>query len=463
MARYGNGDPTMATATETVNLRRLIESRLQAAWPASLLGRTNAVLAVGASAIAITALAALWGFVVVPISDRSADDEAGLVVLAAKTWVELSPEARPYFEIELVENHDLIISSNVRDLPFVADGNAYYDLIETKLSQRLGEAVRLMESDGLLWASVPMGGRVMQVGFPSQRRDVQPLVVGLVIFGTGALIVFIGSALIVRRLAGPLEAMAQAAGSFRGAEGFKPLPEEGPTELVTLASSFNAMARDVTTLLSNRTTLLAGISHDLRTPLARMRLALELLPDDVDNRLVKRFERNLAAMDELIGDALRFARGAGEAARLVDFEPYMSSLVTGIDEDLVVHWRGDVPKRVSIAPGALERVLANLIDNARQHGSGAEVTVDGGEEVCVHVTDVGPGIPRAERERVFEPFYRLDAARRSATGGSGLGLAIVKQLCDAHGWRVAIGVAPGGGADVNVSLKGSAADSGAVV
>lgn len=421
-------------------------------WPSSLLARTNVVLAVGAAAIAVTVMAALFVFVIVPISDRSADDQAGLVVLAAKTWVELSPEARPYFEIELVENHDLIITSNARELPFVADGDGYHDILESKLAARVGETVRLMESDGLLWANVPMGGRVMQLGFSSQRRDVQPLFVGLVIVVMGALIVFVASALIVRRVAGPLDATARAVESFRGAEAFKPLPEDGPSELVTLASNFNAMARDVSALLSNRTTLLAGISHDLRTPLARMRLALELLPEDVDARLVERFERNLAAMDELIGDALRFARGAGEAVRTVDFVPYINAVAAGVDEPLDVRWEGDVPGEVQIAPGAMERVLANLIDNARRHGGGARVTVSAGEDVCVHVTDDGPGIPPGERERVFEPFYRLDAARRSTTGGSGLGLAIVKQLCDAHGWRIGIDAAAGGGADVHVSF-----------
>ena len=103
--------------------------------------------------------------------------------------------------------------------------------------------------------------------------------------------------------------------AFRGAEGFSPLPEKGPRELVTLAQSFNRMAREISELLSSRTTLLAGISHDLRTPLARMRLAVELLPEDVDPELVGRMAGNLERMDELIGDALRFARARASRRR----------------------------------------------------------------------------------------------------------------------------------------------------
>ena len=416
------------------------------------MARTNAVLGVSAAAIALTSITALLVFVIRPIEDRSADDEAGLVVLAAQTWVELPSEARHFFEIELLEEHDMVITADVRDLPTVSSGRRYVELLETKLGQRLGQPLRLMESDDLLWANVPMGGNVLQVGISPERKDVQPIYVGFVIVLAGAVIVAVASALIVRRVARPLSAAAKAVESFRGAETFSPLQEEGPVELVTLAKSFNAMARDVSELLSNRTTLLAGVSHDLRTPLTRMRFALEMLPDAVPGDLVERFERNLTAMDELISDALRFARGAGEATRSVDFRAYLDGVAKRIDDDLRVEWRGRPPDRVDIAPGAFQRVIANLVNNAEQHGDGATVCVDCGAELVVHIVDDGPGIPEAERHKVFRPFYRLESSRDRATGGSGLGLAIVHQLCQAHGWRVSLGRGPNGGTDARVEV-----------
>ena len=106
--------------------------------------------------------------------------------------------------------------------------------------------------------------------------------------------------------------MATQAERFRGLENIEPLAETGPRELVSLARNFNTMASEISVLLANRTTLMAGISHDLRTPLTRMRLALALLPDDIDKQLVRRFENNLESMDELIRDALRFAKGTSE-------------------------------------------------------------------------------------------------------------------------------------------------------
>ena len=420
--------------------------------PSTLLGRTNAVLGVSAAAIALTSIVAVAVFVVLPIEDRSAADQAGLVVLSAQTWVELPAEARHYFEIELLAAHDMVITSEVRELPFAEDGGRFVALLEEKLGERLGTSLRLRAGDELVWADVTMGAYELQVGFSPDREDVQPVYVVFVIVLFGAVIVVAASALIVGRVARPLSAAAQAVESFRGAGGFEPLPEEGPAELVTLAASFNAMARDVSELLSNRTTLLAGVSHDLRTPLTRMRFALELLPEQVPRDVVERIERNLTAMDELIEDALRFARGTGERPRDVHFRDYLESVAARIDDDLRVQWRGAPPERVEIALGAFQRVVANLVNNAQEHGGGARLVVDCGDELIVHVLDDGPGIPEGERDKVFRPFYRLDASRDRATGGSGLGLAIVHQLCEAHGWRVTLGRNADSGTDASVRV-----------
>ncbi|MDE0421420.1 MAG: ATP-binding protein [Gammaproteobacteria bacterium] len=425
--------------------------------PSSLLARANLVLGISASAIAFTSIVALAVFVILPIENRSADDEAGLIVLAAKTWVELDAARRPAFEIEMLENHDVTVSAHTLDLPYVEEGNRYYDLLASKLNERLDEPVRLMESDPyteddyeMIWANIPLGGYVMQVGISPQRQNVQPLYVGFVIVLFGAIIVSVTSGFIVRRVAQPLSRAAQAVEAFRGAGGFQPLPEEGPEELVTLAASFNAMARNVSELLVNRTTLLAGISHDLRTPLTRMRFALEMLPDTVDKHLVDRFERNLTAMEDLIADALRFSRGAGEEPTNVDFRRYLETVAADIDEDLAVVWRDEPPPFVQLATGAFRRVVANLVKNARQHGGGAELVVDCDRDLVVHVIDDGPGIPADDRDKVFQPFYRLEGSRSRATGGSGLGLAIVAQLCQAHGWQVQLADSPTGGTDAQV-------------
>jgi two-component system osmolarity sensor histidine kinase EnvZ len=427
----------------------VMAERLRPPGHFSLLARTNLTLTVSSVLIALTSFVALNLYVIQPIAERSAADEAALLVLSAQTWVELPPDARPYFELELAQNHDLIITSAPRKLPPADMDQPYLSLLEDQLAERLGNPVMLLAGDELNWVNVSMGGYELQIGFSPQRRDIQPLYVGIVIAVLGAAIVFLTSLFMVQRIARPLTVAAERVESFRGGENFDPLPEEGPRELVSLARNFNTMAREISTLLSNRTTLLAGISHDLRTPLTRMRLALELLPPEVDRSLVERFERNLESMDDLITDALRFARGTSEAPQEVAIEGFVRNLVEAHDPDIPVAASGCDGRRLMLAPGALQRVLLNLISNAEQHGGAVRVEIRGTD---VHVIDNGPGIPDEYKDQVFQPFFRLDRSRSVATGGSGLGLAIVQQLCQAHGWRVQIRNAPGGGTDVVLSL-----------
>ena len=416
----------------------------------SLLARTNLTLAVSSFLIALVSIAALNAYLIKPIAEQSANDEAALLVLSAQTWVELPPSARPYFELELAQNHDLIVISERRDLAVATLEQPYLSLVQDQLGERLGEPVTLLEGDELIWLDISMGSHQLQIGFSPSRRDIQPLYIGIIIFGLGAAIVFLTSLTIVQRITRPLVQAAERVESFRGGENFESLPEEGPRELVSLARNFNTMAREISTLLSNRTTLLAGISHDLRTPLTRMRLALELLPDGVDPKLIERFERNLENMDSLIGDALRFARGTSEPPQMVALAAFVEDVVEGYGADIPFDPGSGSNEQMLLAPGALKRVLTNLISNAQQHADRVRVRVDGAD---IHVTDSGPGIPDEFKVQVFQPFFRLDSSRSSVTGGSGLGLAIVMQLCQAHGWRVRIEDSPGTGADVVVFVN----------
>lgn len=415
----------------------------------SLLVRTNLVLAVSALVIVVIAVVALNVFVIDPIAEQSADDEAALLVLSAQTWVELPPNARPYFELELAQNHDLIISGDPQPLEAADLGRPYLAMLQEKLAERLAMPIALLEGAGLVWAQVPMGGFDIQIGFSPARRDVQPLYVGIVIIVLGALVVFLTSLVIVQRITRPLVLAAERVETFRGGEDFEPLPEQGPRELVSLARSLNTMAREISALLSNRTTLLAGISHDLRTPLTRMRLALALLPESVDPKLVARFERNLEVMDGLIGDALQFARGTREPVQEVALESFVRDVLAGFEQPIPLTAENAAGLRLSIAPGALQRVIANVVGNGLQHAEAVRVHIDGRQ---IHVIDSGPGIPPDAREAVFQPFFRLDSSRNVSTGGSGLGLAIVRQLCQAQGWQIAIQDAPGGGTDFVIAL-----------
>ncbi len=403
--------------------------------PNSLLVRTNLTLAVSSMLIAVVAVFSLNLFVIAPIAERSADDEAALLVLSAQTWVELPPEARPYFELELAESHDLIISEVIREFTRLDSYVPYVNYLKEKLESRLGMSIEIFEGDELLWVDVPMGGYELQVGLSADRRALELFYVAIIIVGLGSAIVFFTSLYIVQRITRPLVRVAKQAETFRGTRDIEPLPEAGPRELVSLARNFNTMAKEVSLLMENRTTLLAGISHDLRTPLTRMRLALELLPKGIDQEVVERFERNLESMDELIADSTRFAKGAGEAMQEVELLGFVSEVIENFEPSVQLVSRIEAAFRVMIPPSAFRRVLINLVTNAIKYGETVVVLLD---KSTVSVLDDGPGVPEESRDQIFQPFFRLDKSRSIAGGGSGLGLAIVHQLCLAHNWKIGV-------------------------
>jgi two-component system osmolarity sensor histidine kinase EnvZ len=259
---------------------------------------------------------------------------------------------------------------------------------------------------------------------------------------------------LARRISRPLALLADAAA--RVGEGMTPelLPESGPTELAALAATFNRMARQVKELMDNRTTLLAGISHDLRTPLARLRIALEMMPENAKPALIARMERDLEEMNQLIGGFLELAQGLGqEEKRPVD----LAALLGDLAQDTTLEWRAPLPCFREVAPLALRRILSNLIENALRYGGGKPVSVacDCAEGCArISVFDRGPGIPPDQAEKVFQPFYRLESSRSSATGGSGLGLAIARQLADANGWQIELLAREGGGTEARLTIPG---------
>ena len=403
--------------------------------PASLLGRTNLTLTISAALISIVSTIALYTFVIDPIAEKSADDEAALLVLSAQTWVELPPEARPFFELELAQNHDLIISQVIQELPEYQDSDSAIGLLVMKLEDRLFGEVTVLDGDDLVWVELSMGGYEFQIGVSPDRQQIQPLNVAIVIVGLGAGIVFFTSLLVVQRVTKPLVKISKQAERFRGDENIEPLPETGPQELISLARNFNTMAADISRLLANRTTLMAGISHDLRTPLTRMRLSLELLPEEADKNFVESMNRNILSMEELVTDALSFAKGTQEQLQEVSLGELVSDIVDSFDSEIPISSNVSGDFRLSLAINAFTRVVMNLISNAVLYGDRAEVVLDSNQ---LQILDYGPGIPENHKTQIFEPFFRLDQSRSALTAGSGLGLAIVSQLCSAHEWSVTV-------------------------
>lgn len=264
----------------------------------------------------------------------------------------------------------------------------------------------------------------------------------------------------VRRETRPLSELTAAVSRFGTDIEPKPVAERGAPDLRSLTRAVNAMQVRIADLVRNRTMVLGAISHDLRTYVTRLRLRLELLPDSEQRR---KAETDLNDMQALMDDALAFARAsfAGAPPEPVD----LAAIVRRECETLrgqgrAVSLSGDTgPLQVRGTAAGLARVVANLVNNAVAYGGGAEVSLRAGpEDVALWVEDRGPGIPAAEREHVFEPFYRLEASRNRDKGGAGLGLTIVRQIVESLGGTVAIEDRPGGGTRVSVTLPRFVAD-----
>ena len=260
----------------------------------------------------------------------------------------------------------------------------------------------------------------------------------------------------VRRETKPLSELADAVARFGTAIEPQPVAERGAPELRALARAVNAMQARIADLVRSRTVVLGAISHDLRTYVTRLRLRLELLPDSEQRR---KAATDLDDMQALMDDALAFARAsfANGSPEPVD----VAAIVRAECEAQRAQGRpvscdiaGDAPAmHVRGTATGLTRVVANLIDNAVAYGGSATVSLHATTEAIeIRVEDRGPGIAAAERDHVFEPFYRLEGSRNRDKGGAGLGLTIVRQIAESLGGRVAIDDRPGGGAQVRVTL-----------
>lgn len=399
-------------------------------------------------------------YIMLPMAKRSVDDLAGLIVLSAKTWVELPPETRKDFELELATKHNLWLFETSAPLPEYDQYQPYLSLLEQALTRRTGDATRIKVTHWektWFWVDVSSGGKQIRIGFPEDILGMQLPVALLLVMAATIMLTLITAIILARRVTRPLERMAEAARHIGLGSSPASLPETGAEELAGLARTFNQMSLQVQSLLANRTILLAGISHDLRTPLARMRIALEMLPENVDPKLVARLTNDVEEMNRLIGEFLTFSRGLEkEATQEIDLQVLLRELSANAAlEGGMVDIRTQAPCISQVGPLALRRILGNLINNAVRYGEGQPVEIEcecGDGERVIRVLDRGPGIPSAEVENVFRPFYRLESSRSTATGGSGLGLAIAQQLADANGWRIVLVPRPGGGTEACLTI-----------
>lgn len=392
------------------------------------------------------------------VSYRFSADVAGdvaMVIDAMKT-ADTQSELNPLFDrFATITELGFTFEPGARlDPPLPESGTTLAKQLRRALVERVRRPFRIDEDncDRCVLVAVQLANGVLTVNTPRSRLYT-PTTYIFILWMVGSSLVFLAIATVflrnqvksLRRLA----AAAEAFGKGRNV-GFSKI--EGALEVRQAATAFIRMRDRIQRQIRQRTDMLAGVSHDLRTPLTRMKIALEFLGSD---QAVVELKSDVADMERLVNLYLDFARGAGtEAPAETDIALLLEDVAASARREgtpLTLEPPSELV--VPVRPNALRRCLANLIANARQYGGHVWVTSrPAADGVDILVDDDGPGIPVAERDRVFQPFVRLDSSRNPATGGVGLGLAIARDVARSHGGDVRLETSPYGGLRATVHL-----------
>ncbi len=297
---------------------------------------------------------------------------------------------------------------------------------------------------------VQLASGVLQIEAPRKRLYASTIYIFVLwVLGT-ALLLFGVAFLFLRNQVRAIKRLAAAAEAFGMGRDRGPIKPEGATEVRQAAAAFNRMQARIVRFLSQRTEMLAGVSHDLRTPLTRLRLALAVLPAYADQRQdVADMTADVAEMERMIGGYLSFARGEGtEQARVVDLSAMLDDVVQAARRTgAAVALEAAPGLMLNLRPDAARRAVTNLVDNARRHARHVAVAVDAQERsVHVLIDDDGPGIAPDRRDEVFRPF------ESGPGGGTGLGLTIARDIARAHGGDVLLEDSPLGGLRARMRL-----------
>lgn len=398
--------------------------------------------------LVLTSSMCLSGYLVLwPMVHTATGDFASLLLDSVRIWEGLPQKERLSFEAELRRDERIELAPAEGEIAASPSILPYVRMLEAHLSQRMGKPVRVnATSDGDYAVDLLQTNGVLRARFPKARIGTNPIAATLVTLFSSFLLAWLAAWLATKKLIRPLDELARAAQTI--AQGHVPnLPAPKVQELEQVVRNFNDMARDVRDLVERRNAMLAGISHDLRSPIARMRMALELARATAPSEYLDSIECYIEQMNRMIGEFLDFSRGIVRCdSEKIDLMPLLAELETQV--------LAPNPGWIECDPGALRRVLCNLLQNARLHGDTERPDVAirrDTNHVEIDVLDRGPGIAEGDRLRLFEPFERGDQARSRT--GTGLGLTIVRDICRAQGWEITLLDRPEGGLIARLRLR----------
>ncbi len=425
-------------------------------WPQSLLARTVWLIALLLIVSQIAWLVLFGLYEREPRARQIAHRAAAIVNLTRAALLAAHADKRRNLLLELSQRegvHVLPLAPEESDVP--PPPNAMARLVASEIRRELGPDTLVSFSDDNeedLWVSFAIDADEYWVIMPrlQRTRAIPWFWAG---WGAGVLLLSIAGAwIMLGRINRPLLKTAEAAALLGRGETPPRLTEQGPQEIATLAHAFNQMADDITMLETNRSLMLAGISHDLRTPLARLRLAVEMNVDDERERHA--MIQDMDDMETLTRQFMDFARqDTEESVQSVDLDILLSEIARHfVQRGLAVTHNG-TGYTLTARPQALRRALVNLLENAHRHGqSPVSVQVRQDENrLILSVIDQGDGLPHDELESIKQPFRCGESARTGARG-TGLGLAIVERVARLHGGSLTLHNLPSAGFEARLTL-----------
>ncbi|HQT29934.1 MAG TPA: ATP-binding protein [Thiobacillus sp.] len=415
--------------------------------------RTAAALFLGILASAVLLLGTGWLLVGKPMVLHSTLGFAQQIQKAANSYHLVPEPDRNPFRERLFQDHAITLEP-APDAVLVGKRSRlpYFIHLEEALSRLAGKPVHLLRQGEIYSFDFPARNGTLRFHFSSSRLGSEPILALFTMVALALLSSLLSAMLIAKYTARPIEAIAHHTETHDHCDLPAPFPEKGPQELRDIVRNFNHLTAQNRELLNNSAIMLAGISHDLRAPITRARMALELARANMDESLALRIERALIQMETLIAQYLDFTGGSiKEGSSPLNIPSLLKEILQtykhseihlDVCQDIV-----DLPSRAFI------RCAQNLLDNAVKHGAGALINVSflkTASTWTLEIADHGPGIPDSQLEHVFQPFLRLDNARTQT--GSGLGLSIVQEICRVQGWFVTLVPRPGGGLVARLSL-----------
>ena len=425
--------------------------------PRGLLGRSLLIVLVPLVVLQAVAFTFFYGSHLDIISRRLSGSIAGEIAQTIElldryrgpeneAWILAAARRQYEFPVRLVPNAVLPPYTHVNLLGPMDDDLAA--AIEAKVGRPFTMDWTSDSRDVLVRVQLP--GAVLEVEAPRKRLYATTIYLFVLWVVGSALLLFAVAAMFLRIQVRAIRRLAEAAEAFGMGRDRGPIKPEGATEVRQVAAAFNRMQERIRRFLSQRTEMLAGVSHDLRTPLTRLRLALAVLPPHPDMRQdVADMTADVEEMERMIGGYLAFARGEGsEQAQPVDLTALLEDVASAARRaGALVELDGPRKVTLNLRPDAARRAVTNLVDNARRHARQVRLSVEPQERgVQVIVDDDGPGIAPERRESVFRPF------ESGALGGTGLGLTIARDIVRAHGGDIVLGDSPLGGLRARMRL-----------